>query len=125
MDHNTFNLEDVNCLRDLEIARHNIIQKAGEKNNKQEEMSNRFMLLDWKGTEEDEEGFTPVISRSRKIALRARNKVIWRGTHTSSGVASRGARSRCSAASVKVNNYHPLCDVVTGTMERKKPARYL
>jgi hypothetical protein len=78
-----------------------------------EDNSDKVLLLGWK-EDADEEGFTPVISRRNKKKLKSACKV-----------KLRGAQSKVNAASVKVNNNHPLCDVITGTRERRKNPKFL
>jgi hypothetical protein len=124
IDNNSITLEKINMLKDLEIARHALAEKVvtvEEESHEQEgtveeeshEQEGTVELLGWKD-EGEKDGFTPVISRRTKKELRK------------SGDGNLlAAQSGCSAAAVKVNNYHPLCGVVTGTRVRRKKSKYL
>ena len=68
------------------------------------DMNEKVLFLDWKDASNDEEDFTPVVSRKQKKKLR-----------TGSVVRER----KLKAAAVKVHNYHPMSGIVTGTRERK------
>jgi hypothetical protein len=112
VDPSSFSLEHVDCMIELEIARHNLVRKE----HVIEEMVvtlDQVLLLGFGEKEEDEDGFTLVISRRSQKAAKSAYKI-----------RLRGAQSKSSATSVKVNNYHPLCDVVTGHRERKKNPIY-
>jgi hypothetical protein len=119
----TFTLEKINYLKDLEQARHAIAVVQNAQETEVESDSDRVLLLGFGRDQdlEDEDDFTPVVSRrswkKRRSAGKARR---WKGTPTKSGGSFGGAQIKSCAASVKVGNDHPLSDIVTGTRCRKK-----
>jgi hypothetical protein len=119
--------EKVNYLKDLEIARHSIndMQEKNESATTSEEHTQILLLGLSDNTDDEFEDFTPVVSRRTRKKRKLVEKKALRGTPAKSGVASRGAHSRSSAASVKVANDHPLCGIVTGTRNRKQNYKYL
>jgi hypothetical protein len=118
-------LEKVHYLKDLEIARHSIKEMQGKETAVVNESDTILLLGFNEELEDDIDDFTPVVSRRTKKQRKSAEKKKGRGTPTKSGVASRGALAKSSAASVKVHNDHPLCGIVTGTRNRKKNSKYL
>jgi hypothetical protein len=126
VDPSTFSLENVDCLKDLEIARHQLDRKQQEKSNESEDSNQQDPLLLGFGEETtDDEGFTPVLSRKTRKAMRSASKVRIGGKNDEGSVRSRRAQSKSSAASVKAHNNHPLCDIMAGSRVRKKNPKYL
>jgi hypothetical protein len=75
---------------------------------------------------ENEDEFTPVVSRRKKKKERiSACKFVVRGTPTKSGVTSAGPESVLSAAPVKALNDYPLCGILSGTRRRKPNPKYL
>jgi hypothetical protein len=71
--------------------------------------------------ESDDDDFTPLVSRRNKKKKKGGGKSgRWKGTPTKSGGLLVGAQSKSCAAQGKVNNVHPLSDIVTGPRCRKK-----
>ena len=125
VDSSTFTLDNINCLKDLEVARHNIDCKRNTVGANDEIDSEKVGLLGWGEDGEEIEDFTPVISKKNRKKLRSACKVaLNRGMQSSSGMPSGGAQTKMSAASVKAHIYHPLSGIVTGTRERKKTFRF-
>jgi hypothetical protein len=118
-------LEKVHYLKDLEIARHSIKEMQGKETAVVNESDTILLLGFNEELEDDIDDFTPVVSRRTKKQRKSAEKKKGRGTPTKSGVASRGALAKSSAASVKVHNDHPLCGIVTGTRNRRKNSKYL
>jgi hypothetical protein len=86
VDPSTFLLEIIDCLKDLEIARHQLDRKMQEKSTETEEAVQLGPLLMGFGEEVfDEEGFTPVLSRKTKKAMRSAAKDEGRETWTCTG----------------------------------------
>jgi hypothetical protein len=128
VDPKTFNLENINYLKDLEQARHAIAVAHTDIEPEVESEVEKVMLLEFDREQrsEDEEGFTPVLSRKKRKKRRSLiNSGKRRGSPVKSGDSSEGAQSKSSAALGKVNNAHPLSGIVTGTRCRKKNPRYL
>jgi hypothetical protein len=127
VDPSSFQLENVDCLKDLEIARHHIDQKLQENSDiPVESNSHSPLLLGFGESDSDSDGFTPVLSRSSKKKVRAAAKCrISAQQKKKESVRSGGAQSKSSAASVKAHSYHPLCDIVAGSRVRKKNPKYL
>jgi hypothetical protein len=116
-------LEKINYLKDLEQARHAIVVAQNTQENEVESDSERVLLLGFGRDQdlEDEDDFTPVVSRRSKKKKRSAGKTRrWKGTPTKSGGSFGGAQTKSCVASVKVCNDHPLSDIVTGTRCRKK-----
>jgi hypothetical protein len=120
----TFNLEKINHLKALEIARHNLNDKMNKDNNLVEEqhaagcVQTLFLGFD----EEDvyDEGYTPVLSRKSKRKMKSSCKIqksLERNRQKNNGL---GAQAGYGAAQVKVNNDHPVCGIVSGSRIRKK-----
>jgi hypothetical protein len=128
VDPKTFNLENINYLKDLEQARHAIAVAHTDIEPEVESEVEKVMLLEFDREQrsEDEEGFTPVLSRKKRKKRRSLiNSGKRRGSPAKSGDSSEGAQSKSSAALGKVNNAHPLSGIITGTRCRKKNPRYL
>jgi hypothetical protein len=127
IDPSSFQLENIDCLKDLEIARHHIDQKLQEKNDTpSDSISQSPLLLGFGESESDSDGFTPVLSKSsrKKMKAAARCRISVQQKKKES-VRSGGAQSKSSAASVKAHSYHLLCDIVAGSRIRKRNPKYL
>jgi hypothetical protein len=83
------------------------------------------LLLGFGEDTTDDEGFTPVLSRKTKKAMRSAAKVRIGGRNDENIVSSRRAQSKSSDASAKAHNNHPLCDIMAGSRVRKKNPKYL
>jgi hypothetical protein len=84
------------------------------------------LLLGFYDTIDDDlEDSTHVVARWTKKKIKSAEKRSVRGTLAKSGLASGGAHSKSSAASLKVSNDHPLCVIVTGSRRRKQNPKYL
>jgi hypothetical protein len=128
VDPETFTLDNINYLKDLEQARHAIAVAHTSSEPEIESDTEKILLLGFDGehVSEEEDGFTPVLSRWKRRKRRSLTKSGRRGgSPVQSGVSPEGAQSKSSAALGKVNNDHPLCGIVTGTRCRKKNPRYL
>jgi hypothetical protein len=120
-------MEKINYLKDLEQARHAIAIVQSNQEIESDSEPERILLLGF-GREQDidEDDFTPVISRrSRKKRKSGGRTGRWRETPAKSGGSFVGAQSKSCAAQGKVNNVHPLSDIVTGPRCRKKNLKYL
>jgi hypothetical protein len=121
-------LEKINYLKDLEQARHAVAVAQNTQETEVESDSDIVLLLGFGKDQDldDEDDFTPVVSRrSRKKKRSVGKSKRWKGTPTKSGGSLGGAQLKSCAASVKVNNDHPLSDIITGTRCRKKNPKYL
>jgi hypothetical protein len=127
IDSSSFQLENIDYLKDLEIARHHIDQKLQENaNTPAESNSHSPLLLGFGESDSDSDGFTPVLSRSSKKKMKAAARCrISIQQKKKESVRSGGAHSKSSVASVKAHSYHPLCDIVAGSRVRKKNPKYL
>jgi hypothetical protein len=124
----TFTMDDINYLKDLEQARHAIAVAHTGTEPETESDTERIMLLGFDREQgcEDEDGFTPVLSRKKRKKRRSLiNSGRRKGSPIKSGDSLEGAQSKSSAALGKVNNAHPLSGIVTGTICRKRNPRYL
>jgi hypothetical protein len=127
----SFNLEKVSYLKDLEIARHNITSMHVSSVNNNVEDTNQILLLGLGNdqseinSDEGEEDFTPVLSRKKRRAKKSACKIGRGGSHSKSGDATLGAQSKSCAAQVKAYNDHPLSGIVAGTRRRRKNPKYL
>jgi hypothetical protein len=83
------------------------------------------LLLGFGEESDDGEDFTPVISKRTKKKLRSAVKMGKRSNHSEDVKSGGGAQFKSSAASMKVHNYHPLSDIVSGSRVRKKNPKYL
>jgi hypothetical protein len=83
------------------------------------------LLLGFGEESDDGEDFTPVISKRTKKKMRSAVKFSKRSNHSEGVKSDGGAQFKSSAASVKVHNNHPLCDIVSGSRVRKKKSKYL
>jgi hypothetical protein len=81
-------------------------------------------LLGFGGGEEDEDDFTPVMSKRSRKKIRSFHKISIRHAQSKSGACSSGAQGKSCATLVKANNYHPLCDIVARPRERRKNSKY-
>jgi hypothetical protein len=124
----TFTMENINYLKDLEQARHAIaIAQSTTEPDSESDTENVLLLGFGRGQDlEDEDDFTPVLSRKnrkkRRSLVKSRRR---RESPAKSGDSLLGAQSKSSAALGKVSNDHPLSGIVTGTRCRKKNPRYL
>jgi hypothetical protein len=123
----TFTMENINYLKDLEQARHAIDVAQTVTEPETESDTEKIMLLgDREQGCEDEDDFTHVLSRKKR---RKRRSLINSGRRRESPITSgdslEGAQSKSSAALGKVNNFHPSSGIVTGTRCRKRNPRYL
>jgi hypothetical protein len=127
ISHDSFPSEKVNYLKDLEIARHSINEMQGKSEDIPiAQSATQILLLGLSDNGDDDmEDYTPVVSRRSKKKKKSADRKSLRGTLAKSGVASGGAHTRSSAASVKVANDHPLCGIVTGARNRRQNKRYL
>jgi hypothetical protein len=127
IDPSSFQLENIDCLKDLEIARHHIDQKLQENiDTPSESNSQSPLLLGFGESDLDSYGFTPVLSKSSKKKMKAAARCrISVQQKKKESVRSGGAQSKSSAASVKAHSYHPLCDIVAGSRIRKRNPKYL
>jgi hypothetical protein len=121
-----FSLEKINYLKDLEIARHAIVEVQDNPAPPDATDISQVLLLgfgtDQSGTAlEDADGFTPVMSRRKKRERKSACKIRRGGSRSKSGDATVGAQSKSCAALVKANSDHPLIGIVAGTRRRKKP----
>jgi hypothetical protein len=67
VDPSSFQLESIDCLKDLEIARHHIDQKLQKKTDTPtDSISQSPLLLGFGESDSDSDGFTPVLSKSSK-----------------------------------------------------------
>jgi hypothetical protein len=121
VDPRTFHLDNVDCLKDLEIARHSIKQKLEENvNNPMEQIPHSPLLLGFGENDSDNEGFTPVLSKKAKKKNRSAVKVTMGRQQLRENDKSGGAQAKSCAASVKAHRYHPERDIVAGSRVRKK-----
>jgi hypothetical protein len=124
----TFTMENINYLKDLEHARHAIAIAHTGTEPEDESDTERILLLGFDKEQgcEDEDGFTPVLSRKKRKKRRSLiNSGRRREPPSKSGGSPEGAQSKSSAALGKVNNAHPLSGIVTGTRCRKRNPKYL
>jgi hypothetical protein len=124
----TFTLEKINYLKDLEQARHAIDKVQNAQEAEVDSDSDRVLLLGFESDQDlaEEDDFTPVVSRRNRKKRRSAGKdKRWKGTPAKSGGSFEGAQSKSCAALGKVNNAHPLSGIVTGTRCRKKNPKYL
>jgi hypothetical protein len=124
----TFTMENINYLKDLEQARHAISIAHTGNELEDESDTERILLLGFEKEQgcEDEDGFTPVLSRKKRKKRRSLiNSGRRREPPSKSGGSPEGAQSKSSAALGKVNNAHPLSGIVTGTRCRKRNPKYL
>jgi hypothetical protein len=123
----SFPSEKVNYLKDLEIARHSINEMQGKSEDiPVAQTAPQILLLGLSDNGDDDmEDYTPVVSRRSKKKKKSADRKSLRGTLAKSGVASGGAHSRSSDASVKSLNDHPLCGIMAGTRRRKQNPGYL
>jgi hypothetical protein len=124
----SLSIEKINYLKDLEQARHAIA--VGQSNQEVEadsESPERILLLGFgREQESDDDDFTPVVFRRNKKKKKGGGKFgKWKGTPAKSGGLRVGAQTKSCAAQGKVNNVHPLSDIVTGPRCRKKNPKYL
>jgi hypothetical protein len=116
----TLPLERINYLIDMEHAIHAADVQERQLPNEETEKPN-VLFLGYGEEQEDEQGFTHVISRmSRKKRKSVCKKVVRRESPAKSGGSRRGAQAKSGAASGKVFNDCPLCGIVTGPKCRKK-----
>jgi hypothetical protein len=121
----SFSFEKINCMKDLEIARHSLIEKQKYKSSEQKESMPHQPLLLGFGEDSDEElDFTPVLSRKSKKKLRSAVKLKKGEEVFYQNRSIGGAQAKSCAASVKVRNYHPLSDTVSGSRVRKQNPKY-
>jgi hypothetical protein len=127
----SFSLENVNYLKDLEIARHNMGVVQNSVVNSNDVDSNPILLLGLSEEQSEsdrdieEEAFTPVLSRRKRRNKKSACKIGRSGTQLTSGDVILGAQSTSSAAQVKARNDHPLCGIIAGTRNRKQNPKYL
>jgi hypothetical protein len=125
VDPSSFSFEKVNCMKDLEIARHSLIEKQKDKTSDQEEtLPHQPLLLGFGEDSDDELDFTPVLSRKSKKKLRSERKMKKKEEVLCQINSTGGAQAKSCAASVKVRNYHPLSDIVSGSRVRKQNPKY-
>jgi len=107
VEHSSLSFEFINSLKDLEIARHKLADMEKGDGNEVVDQREQVEYLEWRDGEEEDVEFTPVISRKNKKKRKSVGNV-------------KKCQGKLNAAAVKVNNYHPMSDVVTRTRERKK-----
>jgi hypothetical protein len=84
VDPNTFTLENINHIKDLEIARHNLNCKSQVLQNEQKDIQtgepNQVLFLGFGEENEEEEEFTPVVSRRTRKKLKSakKSKDLWK-----------------------------------------------
>jgi hypothetical protein len=127
----SLNLEKINYLKDLEIARHTIVlaqNSSAAVNN----VDTQQILLLGLGSDQsssdremDEDDFTPVVSRRKRRSKKSACKLGWSGSQSKSGDAIVGAQSKSCAAQVKASNNHPLSGIAAGSRRRKQNPKYL
>jgi hypothetical protein len=122
LDVSTFVLDNIDCMKDLEIARHNIALKKDAINNINCNVNDATqpLLLGFGETSDEEQDFTPVISKRTRRKQKSAIKLSINPRQEKEARSERGAQSKSSAASEKVHNNHPLCDIVSGSRVRKK-----
>jgi hypothetical protein len=127
----SFSLQRINYLKDLETAKHAIATVQDNPANTDIADTRQILLLGL-GTEqsdsdmgEDEDGFTPVMSRRKKRAKKSACKIGRSGSDSKSSDATVGVQSKSCVAQVKASNDHPLSGIVAGTRRRNKNPKYL
>jgi hypothetical protein len=125
----TFTLEKINHIKDLEIARHNLNYKSQQLQNasmdNQPVEACQVLFLGFGEEGDDGEDFTPVISRKSKKELKYVNKIQRSMERIRYNTRSLGAQSGFGAAQGKATNDHPVCGMVAGSRARKKNPKYL
>jgi hypothetical protein len=125
VDPGSFSLEKINCMKDLEIARHSLIAKqVPDKAADGNSVSNQPLLLGFDDESEDDLDFTPVVSKKTKKKMRSVGKQKRNGESRNKINSVGVAQAKSCAASVKVHRYHPLCDIVSGSRVRKQNSKY-
>jgi hypothetical protein len=74
---------------------------------------------------DDEEDFTPVVSRRTRKRLKSAKKNQRPMERNRCNTRSLGAQSDVGAAQGKVTDDHPVCGMVTGPRVRRKNPKYL
>ena len=120
VDPTSFTLEKVDIMKYLEIARHNLNKKMVGVEAEANENNRQVALLGAGEDSIDDEGFTPVVSKSSQKKIKAARRLLVDGLSSINCRDVGGAQVGCSAASVKVNNNHPVSGVVAGSRIRKK-----
>jgi hypothetical protein len=126
VDPNTFHLDNIDCMKDLEIARHSINQKLAENVvTHVAEKPQSPLLLGFGEDESDNDDFTPVMSKRTKKRIRSAVKISLKNQQKRESAKSGGAQDKSCAASVKAHRYHPESDIVAGSRVRKRNPKYL
>jgi hypothetical protein len=125
----SFNLEKINHIKALEIARHNLADK-NKKNVNVQETENvtagaHTLLLGFCEEEMDDEDYTPFISKKNRKRMKSACKIQRSLEKNSQRRMELGAQSGLCAAQEKVNNDHPVCGIVAGSRIRRKNPKYL
>jgi hypothetical protein len=125
VDPSSFSLEKINCMKDLEIARHSLIAKqVPDKAADENSVLNQPLLLGFDDESEDDLDFTPVISKKTRKKMRSVGKQKKKGESANKINFGGVAQAKSCAASVKVHRYHPLSDIVSGSRARKQNSKY-
>jgi hypothetical protein len=82
------------------------------------------LLLGFGEGEEDEDDFTPVMSKRSKKKIRSSHNISIRDAQSKSAAFSLGAQGKSWVVLVKAKNYHPLCGIVAIPRERRKNPKY-
>jgi hypothetical protein len=126
VDPSTFNLDNVDCLKDLEIARHSINQKLEEKYSIPLEQKPHSPLLLGFGEMILIMKILPLFClKKSKKRIRSAIKVTLRKQQLRETDKSGGAQAKSCAASVKAHKYHPESDIVAGSRVRRRNPKYL
>jgi hypothetical protein len=94
----TFTLDKINNITDLDVARHNLNCKTHMKKlenlEEQPAISNQVLFLSFGGDEEEVDDFTPVISRKTKKKMKSACKIQRFLERNRQNAKSKGAQSR-------------------------------
>jgi hypothetical protein len=86
---------------------------------------NQVLFLRFGEENEEEEEFTPVVSRKTRKKLKSAKKIQRSMENNGCKARSLGAQSGFGAAQGKATDGHPVCDIVTGPRVRRKNPKYL
>jgi hypothetical protein len=125
----SFDLEKINHIKALEIARHNLADRINKNVSVDEKESDtagaQTLFLGFGQEEMDDEGFTPFLSKKTKKKMQSACKIQRSLEKNRQRRKDLGAQSGFCAAQEKVINDHPVCGIVTGSRIRKKNPKYL
>jgi hypothetical protein len=125
----SFNLEKINHIKALEVARHNlaekIIKKVNDKESESDTVGTHTLFLGFGEEDMDYEGYTPFLSKKTKKRMKSACKIQRSLEKNRQKRVEVGAQSGLCAAQEKVINDHPVCGIVTGSRIRRKNPKYL